>query len=268
MLMLLWMLTACDAEQPPPTPSATPTTQPAPPPAANSVDTASSAVVEPVVLDLDEPPTRITARHIVVSYKDATRSSSQRSRLEAQERAQQLLAQLRAAPEQFEQLAVSASDGPSAIMGGHLGSFALGTMDQAFEDAAFRLAIGEISDVVETPFGFHIIERMPSTEICVSHVLVQWQEVARSAATRSAEEARAIMEQAQQRIASGESPAAVARELSDGPNALRGGDLGCFQKGQLVPAFDDVAFQLEPGEVSGIVESPMGYHIIVRHPDP
>ncbi len=56
--------------------------------------------------------------------------------------------------------------------------------------------------------------------------------------------------------------AAAARKYSEGPTAANGGDLGFFSRGRMVKSFDDVVFSLKPGEISGVVKSPFGYHII------
>jgi peptidyl-prolyl cis-trans isomerase C len=64
------------------------------------------------------------------------------------------------------------------------------------------------------------------------------------------------------RVKEGEDFAELAKQYSEGPSAPRGGDLGYFTKRDMVPAFSDVAFGLEEGEVSGVVETAFGYHLI------
>lgn len=75
-------------------------------------------------------------------------------------------------------------------------------------------------------------------------------------------EARKKAEAALARIKAGEDFAKVAREVSEDTSAPNGGDLGFFTRGEMVPEFSDAAFGLEAGEVSGLVKSPFGIHII------
>jgi len=75
--------------------------------------------------------------------------------------------------------------------------------------------------------------------------------------------ARAKAEAALARVRKGEDFAAVAREVSEDPgSAPHGGDLGAFGKGQMVPPFEQAAFALPAGQISGLVESPFGFHVI------
>lgn len=103
--------------------------------------------------------------------------------------------------------------------------------------------------------------------ISARHVLIQWMgcERAPTAVVRTRDQARAVAEKVLARARAGEDLGRLAVELSDEPGAAaRGGSLGRFGRGQMVRSFEDAAFRLEIGEVSGIVESPFGYHIIQR----
>lgn len=101
---------------------------------------------------------RMEASHILVQYAGAERapSSVTRTRDEAQAKAAELLGRIRQGTN-FDTLARTESDAESRGQGGALGVIRRGQMTPAFEAAAFSLAQGGISDVVETPFGFHII---------------------------------------------------------------------------------------------------------------
>ncbi len=76
------------------------------------------------------------------------------------------------------------------------------------------------------------------------------------------EERRTALESVRARIVAGEDFAAVAQELSEDLSAQQGGDLGWFKPGEMVPAFEQAAFELAPGELSQVVESPFGLHLI------
>ena len=95
------------------------------------------------------------ASHILISVKAA---ASDAEKAKAREKAQSLLEQVRKSPASLGELAKKHSDDPgSASKGGDLGTFSRGMMVKAFEEAAFRLKAGEVSGLVESEFGFHII---------------------------------------------------------------------------------------------------------------
>ena len=80
------------------------------------------------------------------------------------------------------------------------------------------------------------------------------------------EAAQVKADAALRRIRAGETFAKVARDLSDGPTAKEGGDMGWFRRGQLIPAIEQPAFSLEPGQVSGLLRTTGdrgGYHIVM-----
>jgi len=92
----------------------------------------------------------VTASHILIKTDDKTDA-------EAKAKAKEVLAKAKAG-EDFAKLAEKYSEGPSASRGGKLGSFTRGRMVKPFEEAAFSMGVGEISDLVKTEFGYHIIK--------------------------------------------------------------------------------------------------------------
>ena len=83
--------------------------------------------------------------------------------------------------------------------------------------------------------------------------------------TRSFEEAMSGIQQVQRRLVAGEDFNAIARELSECGSAARGGDLGLFGRGAMQKPFEDAAFGLRIGEVSGPIVSDSGVHLILRY---
>ena len=115
--------------------------------------------------EAEAEPETVTCSHILVKHVGSRRPSSwreariTRTRDHARQRIEKLRRWVVEGKATFEQVAQHESDCSSARRGGDLGPFRRGTMMRPFEDAAFRLRVGELSDVVETDSGFHIIKR-------------------------------------------------------------------------------------------------------------
>lgn len=156
---------ACDDK---PSPQAAPSataaatsapTPPTPPPAPSAAEPPAPAASPAASA---KPPEWIIVQHILVSYKGVKRAKRgiTRTKPEAKELAEQLRKQVLAPEADFTELVKKHSDDPAAIERlGSTGKMRRGDMTRSFEDAAFALKVNEISPVVETPFGFHILKR-------------------------------------------------------------------------------------------------------------
>lgn len=158
-------LSAC--ESPPPAPTSTETTAAAP--AAEAPAHPGGGVIAPGSVETPLPPPGaaeaepevVAAQHVLVAYKGAKRAPKgiTRSKDEAKKRAEEALAKARKGDD-FSEVVKAYSDEPGAAERlGSLGKFKRDVMAKPFADAAFKLKVGEISDVVETEFGFHVIKR-------------------------------------------------------------------------------------------------------------
>ena len=96
-------------------------------------------------------------------------------------------------------------------------------------------------------------------KVKASHILIKVEPTADD--TKKAEASKKI-EEIQQKLKEGGDFAELAKEYSEGPSSAKGGDLGYFQRGQMVKPFEDTAFSMKANEVSGRVETRFGYHLI------
>jgi hypothetical protein len=109
--------------------------------------------------------------------------------------------------------------------------------------------------------------KAPPTKISARHVLIQWMGCSNAPANivRTRDQAMSVAQEVLKRAKAGEDFGKLAVEFSDEPNAgQRGGSLGRFGRGMMVKQFEDAAFALQPGEISGIVETGFGFHVIQR----
>ncbi len=116
---------------------------------------------------------------------------------------------------------------------------------------------------IEAYYREHPEEFKQEAEVCASHVLVKVKASPEAKDGHPEAEARTIAEKLLAEVKGGADFAAVARKSSeDAGSAQSGGDLGCFPRGRMVPAFDQAVFSMEPGTTSELVRSNFGFHII------
>jgi hypothetical protein len=142
------------AEQPAPAPAPASAVNPAPSPEPTPAPTAKASA-EP-----EQEPEAVAAQHVLIAYRGAKSASKDvtRSKAAAKKLAEEVAKKAREGAD-FTALAQEHSDCPSKANRGNLGKFKRDAMDPKFADAAFALRVGKTSDVVETPFGYHIIKR-------------------------------------------------------------------------------------------------------------
>jgi hypothetical protein len=105
---------------------------------------------------------------------------------------------------------------------------------------------------------------LPDGRIQASHILVSFKGSRGPNQTRTKEEARQIIDGILARIRKGEEFGKLAGEFGEDGTKARGGDLGVFGRGQMVKSFEDAAFGLKPGELSGVIETEFGFHLVKR----
>lgn len=211
-----------------------------------------------------EQPEMIYASHILIPFQGAQQAPADAmDREEARAELEIISDSISLGLITFADAAANHSSCPSSQQGGSLGAFPRGAMVPEFEEVAFALEPGEVSQVFETPYGFHIVLRQETVQ--VSHILIAYEGASRSSATRTQEEALELIESIKDDLSTNElSFEEAAGEYSDCPSSQVGGDLGPFSRNVMDPAFEEAAFSIEPGEMSETVETPFGYHLILR----
>ena len=165
----------------------------------------------------------------------------------------------------FKQISASYSDAPNALQGGELGWRAAGRLPNIFVQAVTSMKVGEVSGVLRSPNGFHILKlvdkRSNVQQIVVQqtkarHILVRLNEVVAES------EAKRRLSEIRERIAKGADFAEQARLQSEDASSVRGGDLGWLSPGDTVPEFEQAMDALKPGEISEPIQTPFGWHLI------
>ena len=115
-----------------------------------------------------QSPEKLHARHVLISFtgaRHATDEAAKRSKEDARKKADSVLAMIQKDPQKFAEIAKTETDEPSGkTSGGDLGFFTADQMAKEFSDAAFALNLQQVSAVIESPFGFHIIQALEKQE--------------------------------------------------------------------------------------------------------
>jgi len=166
----------------------------------------------------------------------------------------------------FENMAIINSDDKfSGINGGDIYYITAGLLPYEFEDPMYTLKAGEIyPDVVKTRFGYHLIKvterqhRFP--KIQASHILIGYHDKNGNIDSLAAKmRADSVLAQ----LKEGASFEELVAKYSDDPGSKeKGGDLGLFERRMMVKEFDEAAFKMEVGQISDLVQTNFGYHII------
>ncbi len=199
----------------------------------------------------------VKASHILISLKP---DADPQDTLKAFAKAEEIVTKLNQG-EDFEKLAREYSEDPSAkTNGGSLGYFTALQMVYPFEEAAYRLEKGEISNPVKTRFGYHVIhvedKRPSSGEVEVSHILVRGED------NKAKETTYDVYSQLQK---GGDWEKLCNTYSHDNNTKNNGGRLRPFGPGALAsaPQFEAVAFSLkEPGSISSPFQTSFGWHIV------
>ena len=180
------------------------------------------------------------------------------------QRAEQALAQLRGGAE-FAQVAAGFSDAKDAMEGGNLGWRSADRTPAIFLEALKKMSPGETSSVFRSPNGFHILKLLEKrskenpvviTQTQVRHILIKTSELVPE------NEAKSRLLVIKQRIEKGADFSKQAKLYSEDGSAAKGGDLGWISPGDTVSEFEAAMNQLEAGQMSGLVQTTFGWHLI------
>jgi peptidyl-prolyl cis-trans isomerase SurA len=222
-------------------------------------------IVEPHIKDLYEMKKyEVRASHILINLPQTANAEDS---VKAYQKANDAIKELKDGVD-FVTVAKKYSDDFTVQQNnGDLYYFTAGMTVPEFEEEVYSLKVGDFSKQPRrTMYGLHIVkltDKKPRYEsIRASHILIQDEKdslgmIKDSIGTYNL--AKSVLD----RIKNGEDFAKLATEFSKDPgSASKGGDLGFFDRRRMVQAFDSAAFLLKPGQVSGLVRTPFGWHII------
>lgn len=165
----------------------------------------------------------------------------------------------------FGEVAATFSAAPDASSGGDLGWRTSARLPTVFADVVRTLKPGEVSGILRSPAGFHIVKLLeirshnqPTIveQTHARHILIKVNE------STSEADAKAKIERLRERLIAGAKFEDIARANSEDASAAKGGDLGWLSPGDTVPDFEHAMDKLKVGEISEPVRSPFGWHLI------
>jgi peptidyl-prolyl cis-trans isomerase SurA len=199
--------------------------------------------------------------HILIRVPESANAEAlQQRRARAEAARSKLLA-----GDSFAQVAAAYSDAPDALQGGAIGSRKRDRLPTLYADAASKLALGAVSELLRSPNGFHIVKlvarqggavQAPVQQTRVRHILIRPSEILSEA------DARHRLVGLRERLVNGASFAELSRLYSQDGTAAKAGELGWIYPGDTVPEFERAMDGLLPGQISEPVQSPFGWHLI------
>ncbi|WP_198263173.1 peptidylprolyl isomerase [sulfur-oxidizing endosymbiont of Gigantopelta aegis] len=200
-------------------------------------------------------------QHILIATPEAASTEVIKK---ANAKALEIVKKIRAGSD-FSTTALAVSDGQNALEGGDLGWRKAGELPSLFSDSVLKMKVGDISEPIRSPSGFHIIKLVEEkggkkhlvTQTHARHILIK------TTIINDNERVMERLNQIRNRIINGEDFATMAKAFSgDTSSATRGGDLGWTKPGTMVPEFEATMDKLQPGDISEVIQTNFGYHII------
>lgn len=202
----------------------------------------------------------VKASHILIRFPENSKDT-----LAAYEKIQKVQQELNGGAD-FEELAVKYSEDPSVKQNkGSLGYFTALQMVFPFEDAAYKTEIGQVSDIVRTRFGYHLIKvfdkRAARGEVKVAHLMLK---TPNNASEENLEKVKQKANEIYQKAINGEDWNKLCRQYSeDKPTAQKGGELPWLTASRVPAVFAEAAYGLDNnGDIAAPVQTRFGWHII------
>lgn len=205
--------------------------------------------------------TEFNVSHILISVPEQATPEQIQAR---KARAEQALAEIKKGTD-FGEVSASFSDAPNALQGGNLGWRPTSRLPQLFSDALNGLQPGEVSPILRSPNGFHILKLIDKrgrdiptvvTQTHARHILIKTNELVSEA------DAKRRLIELKERLDNGASFAELARLHSEDGSAAKGGDLGWLSPGDTVPEFERAMDALPLKTVSEPIRTQFGWHLI------